>query len=146
MYITNAECSGDPKHFDIWVISWHFEHFWANNWQGIKQFTQNDKIMIQWRKIISFDFHHIPKLSIGFNAPTNMVILFPPIWFSSTVICKNMSRKVRPLPIYESLQNHNAIIVLFQTPYREQKSWSHPEIKIIMSAVSDICTYSMNYK
>ena len=24
--------------------------------------------MIQWRKIISFDFHHIPKLSIGFKA------------------------------------------------------------------------------
>ena len=24
--------------------------------------------MIQWRKIISFDFHHIPKLSIGFNS------------------------------------------------------------------------------
>ena len=23
--------------------------------------------MIQWRKIISFDFHHIPKLSIAFN-------------------------------------------------------------------------------
>ena len=23
--------------------------------------------MIQLRKIISFDFHHIPKLSIGFN-------------------------------------------------------------------------------
>ena len=23
--------------------------------------------MIQWRKVISFDFHHIPKLSIGFN-------------------------------------------------------------------------------
>ena len=23
--------------------------------------------MIQWRKIISFDFHHIPKLFIGFN-------------------------------------------------------------------------------
>ena len=23
--------------------------------------------MIQWRKIISFDFHHIPKLSIGFK-------------------------------------------------------------------------------
>ena len=23
--------------------------------------------MIQWRKIISFHFHHIPKLSIGFN-------------------------------------------------------------------------------
>ena len=23
--------------------------------------------MIQWRKIISFDFHHIPKLPIGFN-------------------------------------------------------------------------------
>ena len=23
--------------------------------------------MIQWRKIISFDFHHIPQLSIGFK-------------------------------------------------------------------------------
>ena len=23
--------------------------------------------MIQWRNIISFDFHHIPKLSIGFK-------------------------------------------------------------------------------
>ena len=23
--------------------------------------------MIHWRKIISFDFHHIPKLSIGFK-------------------------------------------------------------------------------
>ena len=32
-----------------------------------KQFTQNYKIIIQWRKIISFDFHHIPNLSIGFK-------------------------------------------------------------------------------
>ena len=26
---------GDSEHFDIFVISWQFEHFWANNWQGI---------------------------------------------------------------------------------------------------------------
>ena len=57
MYITN----------DILVISWQFEHFWANNWQGIYNSHNNYKIMIQWRKIISFDFHHIPKLSIGFK-------------------------------------------------------------------------------
>ena len=25
---------GDPEHFDILVISWQFEHFWANNIDG----------------------------------------------------------------------------------------------------------------
>ena len=34
-----AECSGGPRtagpeHFDIFFISWQFEHFWANNWHG----------------------------------------------------------------------------------------------------------------
>ena len=72
-----AECSGDPEHFYILVISWQFEHFWANNWQGIKQFTQNYNIMIQWRKIISFDFHHIPKLSIGFNYRLSQLLKKP---------------------------------------------------------------------
>ena len=61
-----AECSGDPKHFDIGVISWQVEHFWANNWQGINN-PKFYKIMIQWRNIFSFDFHHIPKLSISFK-------------------------------------------------------------------------------
>ena len=72
MYITNGRVfgAGDPEHFYILVIFWQFEHFWANNWQGNLQFTQNYKIMIQWRKIISFDFHHIPKLSIGWYSLT----------------------------------------------------------------------------
>ena len=64
-----AECSGGPQAF------WYFGYFltiWAYLSKQLtgyynKQFTQNYKIMIQWRKIISFDFHHIPKLSIGFN-------------------------------------------------------------------------------
>ena len=35
--------------------------------------------MIQWKQTISFDFHHIPKLSIGFNIVEdrfNFFILF----------------------------------------------------------------------
>ena len=32
--------------------------------------------MIQRRKIISFDFHHIPKLSIGFKMKLNKFKLF----------------------------------------------------------------------
>ena len=45
MYYQWQSVRGDPEHFDILVISWQYEHFWANNWQG-KQFTQNYKIMI----------------------------------------------------------------------------------------------------
>ena len=30
--------------------------------------------MNQWRKIISFDFHHIPKLSIGFKQNLKMTV------------------------------------------------------------------------
>ena len=56
-----AECSGGPRTF------WYFGYF-LTIWAFLsKQSTQNYKIMIQWKKIISFDFHHIPKLSIGFN-------------------------------------------------------------------------------
>ena len=70
MYITNGIVfGGTPEHFDILVISWQFEHFWVNKWQGIYN-SQNYKIVIEWRQIISFDFHHIhvPKLSIGFKS------------------------------------------------------------------------------
>ena len=35
--------------------------------------------MIQWRKIISFDFYHIPKLSIGFNSFGDAILLN--FWF-----------------------------------------------------------------
>ena len=55
----------------------------------VQIFTQNYEIMIQWIKIISFDFHHIPKLSIGFK-------------FSVTVICLYLLCKI----------NHFKIILL----------------------------------
>ena len=62
-----AECLEGP-----WT-TWYFGYiltiwaFLSKQLTGHWQFTQNYKIMIQWRKIISYDFHHIPKLSIGFN-------------------------------------------------------------------------------
>ena len=34
----------------------------------------NYKIMIQWRKIISFDFDHIPKLSLGFKTEIHCIL------------------------------------------------------------------------
>ena len=56
-----AECSGESQTF------WYFGYF-LTVWAFLsKQFTQNYIIRIQWRKIISIDFHHVPKLSIGFN-------------------------------------------------------------------------------
>ena len=63
-----AECSMGPRTF------WYFGCFltiWAflsKQLIGHLQFTQNYEIMIQWRKIISFDFHHVPTLSIGVKA------------------------------------------------------------------------------
>ena len=42
MTITNGRVfgggggGGDPEHFDMLVIFWQFEQFWANNWQDIK--------------------------------------------------------------------------------------------------------------
>ena len=64
MYITNARMFwGDPEHLDILVISWQFEHFLANNWQGINNSHQIYTIMMaQWTwKKKSFDFHHMTK-------------------------------------------------------------------------------------
>ena len=64
MYYQWQSVRGGPRTF------WYFGYFltiWAflsKQLTGHKQFIQNYKIMIQWRNIISFDFHHIPKLSI----------------------------------------------------------------------------------
>ena len=58
---------GDPEHFDILVISWQFEHFWANNWQGINNSLRTIKLWFNEEEKNSLDFHHIPKLSIGSN-------------------------------------------------------------------------------
>ena len=62
-----AECSGGPQTF------WYFGYFlpiWAflsKKLTGINNSHRTIKLWFKWRKIISFDFHHIPKLSIGFK-------------------------------------------------------------------------------
>ena len=66
MYIPNGRVFGGTPNI---LIYWLFLDNLSISEQTIDraQFTQNYQIMIQWRKIISFDFHHMPKLSIGFN-------------------------------------------------------------------------------
>ena len=69
MYITNGRVFGGTPSI---LIFWLFLDNLSISEQTIDRALtihteQNYKIMIQWRKIISFDFHHIPKLSIGFN-------------------------------------------------------------------------------
>ena len=51
-----AECSGDPEHFDILVISWQFEHFWANNWQGINNLHRTIKLWFNEEKLFHMIF------------------------------------------------------------------------------------------
>ena len=68
MYITNGGVFGGPQAF------WDFVLFLDNlsiSEQTIDRaltiHTELKNIMIQQIKIISFDFHHIPRLSIGFK-------------------------------------------------------------------------------
>ena len=52
MYITNGRMfGGDPEYFDILVISWQFEHFWANNWQGINNSQKTIKLWFNEEKL-----------------------------------------------------------------------------------------------
>ena len=41
---------GDPEHFDILVVSWQFEHFWANNWQSINNSHRTIKLWFNEEK------------------------------------------------------------------------------------------------
>ena len=57
MYITNGRVfGGDPKHFDILVISWQFEHFWANNGQGINNWHRTTKLWFNEEKLFHLIF------------------------------------------------------------------------------------------
>ena len=75
-FITNGRVfggggGGDFEHFDILVISWQFEHFWANNWRGINNSHKTINLWFNEKQNISFDIqNYIPKLSIGFNIST----------------------------------------------------------------------------
>ena len=53
---------GTPN-IDILVhFLYNFEHFWANIWQG-RTYKISDSMKTNNN---TFDFHHIPKLSIGY--------------------------------------------------------------------------------
>ena len=65
MYITNGKVFGGTPNI---LIFWLFLDNLSISEQTIDRALNNSyRTIIQWRKIISFDFHHIPKLSIGFN-------------------------------------------------------------------------------
>ena len=65
-----AGCSGGPEHFDILVISWQFEHFWANNWQGINNSHRTIKLWFNEEKL----FHLI--FTIYQNYPLALTLAF----------------------------------------------------------------------
>ena len=46
MYI-HYQWQSDPKHYDIWVISWQFKHFWANNWQRTNNLHRTIKLQFE---------------------------------------------------------------------------------------------------
>ena len=57
VYYQLQSVRGTPfEHFDILVISWQFEHFWANNWQGINNSHRTIKL---WFNVKIFLFHLI---------------------------------------------------------------------------------------
>ena len=85
MYYQWQSVRGDPKHFDILVISWQFEHCGANNWQDINNSHRTIKLWFNEEKLFHLIFHHIPKLSIGFN-----VSCWSALWrqfFNFSIIC-----------------------------------------------------------
>ena len=55
---------GDYEQFHVKVISWQFEHFWANNWPGINnshitmKLWFNDEKLFHW--IIFIWYHNYP--------------------------------------------------------------------------------------
>ena len=67
---------GDPEHFYILVISWQFEHFWANNWQGINNSHRTIKLWFNEEKKNSFDFHHIPNYQLALMLQINGIACY----------------------------------------------------------------------
>ena len=109
MYITNGRVFGGPRtflYFGYFLTIWAFQ---SKQLTGHLQFTQNYKIMIQWRKIISFYFHHIPKLSIGFKYPFMLIMVWawPPVfayWTQQTLQSETLIPKGTRIRHVKALQ------------------------------------------
>ena len=67
MYITNGRVFGGTPNILIFLL--FLDNLSISEQTIDRALTIHSElwIMIQWRKIILFDFHHIPKLSIAFN-------------------------------------------------------------------------------
>ena len=71
--------------------------------------------MIQWRKIISFDFHHIPKLSIGFKSSRwpkssskwEWIISYAHHYWGPKMNASTC--KFKPLRLFDKLNNYTCI-------------------------------------
>ena len=78
---------GDPEHFDSLVISWQFEHFWANNWQGINNSHRTIKLWFNEEKI----FHLIFTTYQNYY-PSTLVICWYNSWRQVTIISTTLAR------------------------------------------------------
>ena len=81
----------DPKHFDILVISWQFEHFWANNWQCINNLHRTTQGTM--------------KLLKGKIKPKQLseLLLCIEFWLLSAFIWEKMIQKQKRYPKCEAL-------------------------------------------
>ena len=69
LHITNGRVfGGTPNILIFWLFLDNLNISEQTIDRALTIHTELYIIMIQWRKVISFDFHHIPKLSIGFNS------------------------------------------------------------------------------
>ena len=59
---------GGGGHFDILVISWQFEHFWANNWQGINNSHTTIKLWINEDKLFHLIFTIYQNYPLAFKS------------------------------------------------------------------------------
>ena len=106
-----AECSGGgtPKILIFWLF---LDNLSISEQTIDRALTIHTEIMIQWRKIISCDFHHIPKLSIGFN-----VALYQPNAMHSYPVKDGLIMLQHTFPIidrrvYSGLQSQQAYLKL----------------------------------
>ena len=67
MYITNGSVRGDPEHFDILFLdNLNISEQTIDRTLTIHTELYNYQLLF----FFSFDFYHIPKLSMGFNSQT----------------------------------------------------------------------------
>ena len=83
--------------------------------------------MIQWRKIISFDFNHIPKLSIGFNYSV-----------LSSVEWVILMHKIHTCVEWWKSKSWMLIYPIFKTEEKKIRGWTKREA-IFLQAALPIC-------